>query len=341
MARRNAGGGATADVGANGVGAQPGPRWAGAGAVARDRGWRVHGDRADRNDAHGRATGAGFEADCNPDTVTAALPASSQSDREGNPAMNRWLVLILLSAALALPVLPVHAELPVHAVAPVNLFEAAKGGTADEVKAALAAGADVGARTEGGWTPLHVAARNPNPAVIKALLEAGADPDARTEDGVTPLHSAAVWNVNPAVITALIEGGADPDARTEGGTTPLHSAASIRWYDGGDGNLISGFGNPSAITALIEGGANPGARNEYGATPLHWAAFVLKRRNHSVERYNTNPSEVVAVIKALLEGGADPGAPDYDVKTPFDYAKENEALKGTDAYWLLNEARFE
>ena len=250
--------------------------------------------------------------------------------------MNRWLVLILLSAALALPVLPVHAELPVHADATGDLFEAAKGGTASEVKAALAAGADPGARKEAGWTPLHAAARNPNPSVIAALIEAGADPGARNEKGRTPLHVAAVWNVNPAVITALIEAGADPGARTEGGATPLHSAASIRVYDGDDGNLISGFGNPSAITALIEGGANPGARNEYGATPLHWAAFVLKRRNHSVERYNTNPSEVVAVIKALLEGGADPGAPDYDVKTPFDYVKDDEALKGTDAYRLLS-----
>ena len=250
--------------------------------------------------------------------------------------MNRWLVLILLSAALALPVLPVHAELPVHADATGDLFEAAKGGIASEVKAALAAGADPGARKEAGWTPLHAAARNPNPSVIAALIEAGAGPGARNEKGRTPLHVAAVWNVNPAVITALIEAGADPGARTEGGATPLHSAASIRWYDGGDGNLISGFGNPSAITALIEGGANPGARNEYGATPLHWAAFVLKRRNHSVERYNTNPSEVVAVIKALLEGGADPGAPDYDVKTPFDYVKDDEALKGTDAYRLLS-----
>ena len=252
--------------------------------------------------------------------------------------MNRWLVLILLSAALALPVLPVHAELPVHAGAPVNLFEAAKGGAADEVKAALAAGADVGARMEGGWTPLHAAARNPNPAVIKALFEAGADPGVRTEDGATPLHSAALRNVNPAVIKALIEGGADPDARTEDGVTPLHWAASISRgrYDG-DGNPILDFGNPSAITALIEGGANPGARDEYGATPLHLAVFLLKRRNHSGvgKRYNPKPFGV-AVIKALLEGGADPGAPDYDVKTPFDYVKDDEALKGTDVYRLLS-----
>ena len=35
-----------------------------------------------------------------------------------------------------------------------------------------------------------------------------------------------------------------------------------------------------------------------------------------------------------------PNALDLDGKIPWDYAKENEALKGTDAYWRLNELRF-
>ena len=47
------------------------------------------------------------------------------------------------------------------------------------------------------------------------------------------------------------------------------------------------------------------------------------------------------MIKALIEGGADPAARDDAGKVPFDYAKDNEALKGTDAYWLLNDGRFE
>ena len=65
---------------------------------------------------------------------------------------------------------------------------------------------------------------------------------------------------------------------------------------------------------------------EDGDTPLHWAALA-----------NANPS----VIAALIEAGADPGARDDAGKTPFDYAKDNEALKGTEAYWLLNDGRFE
>ncbi len=46
-------------------------------------------------------------------------------------------------------------------------------------------------------------------------------------------------------------------------------------------------------------------------------------------------------VKAALSAGADPGARDDAGRTPFDYAKDNKALKGTEAYWLLNEARFE
>ena len=46
-------------------------------------------------------------------------------------------------------------------------------------------------------------------------------------------------------------------------------------------------------------------------------------------------------VKAALAAGADPGARDDDGKFPFDHAKDNEALKGTDAYRLLKEGRFE
>ena len=71
--------------------------------------------------------------------------------------------------------------------------------------------------------------------------------------------------------------------------------------------------------------AAPGARAEGGWTALHLAAAK-----------NPNP----AVIAALLEAGADAGARGEGGKTPFDYAKNNKALQGTEVYWRLNEARF-
>ena len=112
---------------------------------------------------------------------------------------------------------------------------------------------------------------------------------------------------------ALIAGGADPNARSEKyGMTPLHSAATDN-------------PEPSVVAALTEGGADPNARAEHGVTPLHMAAAR-----------NPEPS----VVAALIEAGVDPSARDKDGKTPFDYAKDNEALRGTDVYWRLNEARF-
>ena len=102
----------------------------------------------------------------------------------GRDGLRGWLASILFACALALPALPVHAD------ATDALFEAAESGTASEVKAALAAGADPGARDEDGWTPLHRTAVRNNPSVIKALIEGGEDPGARDYDGFTPFDYA-------------------------------------------------------------------------------------------------------------------------------------------------------
>ena len=52
--------------------------------------------------------------------------------------------------------------------------------------------------------------------------------------------------------------------------------------------------------------------------------------------HNREPS----VVETLVEAGADPADRDEDGKTPFDYMEDNEALRGTDVYRRLNEARF-
>jgi ankyrin repeat protein len=58
------------------------------------------------------------------------------------------------------------------------------------VQVLLDHGAPVGARVEGGATPLHSAAFNGNLAIVDALLARGADPHAAKEDGKTPLDLA-------------------------------------------------------------------------------------------------------------------------------------------------------
>ena len=119
------------------------------------------------------------------------------------------------------------------------------------------------------------------------------------------------WNSNEyfeaataADVTDCLRSGADLEARTEDGLTPLHWAA--RFTD-----------NPAVIAALVDAGADLKARTEDGLTPLHWAA-----------RFTDNP----AVIAALVDAGADLKARTENGLTPWDYAKDREPLKRSDAY---------
>ena len=76
----------------------------------------------------------------------------------------------------------------------------------------------------------------------------------------------------------------------------------------------------------MDAGADINARTETGETPLHMAA---------------SDGENPEIITILLDAGADGTAVNSDGETPFELAQDNDALVGTDAYWALNDARFE
>ena len=128
------------------------------------------------------------------------------------------------------------------------------------------------------------------------------------------------WNTDAFFITAraetvtdCLDAGFDLNARNNIDETPLHHAAQFN-------------ASPAVIGILLDAGADLNARTEDGWTPLHVAA-----------RYNGNP----VVIAMLLGAGADPNARTGDGGTPWDFAQENDALEGTDALQLLNDARFQ
>ncbi|XP_049769398.1 uncharacterized protein LOC126108205 [Schistocerca cancellata] len=104
-----------------------------------------------------------------------------------------------------------------------RLIEAAEEGAVEEVRALLAAGADVGARGGGGLTALHQAAERGDAAVVRLLLSAASDPNARDQWGWTPLHLAAYCGHAEAA-AALLQAGADRGAADEDGWTPLDYA---------------------------------------------------------------------------------------------------------------------
>ena len=107
----------------------------------------------------------------------------------------------------------------------VDIWTAAYDGDIQAVKQHLAAGTDVNAKDDDGWTPLQDAATFGHKEIVELLITKGADVNAKTEDGETPLHTA-VSNDHKEIIELLIDKGADVNAKAEFGETPLHAAVS-------------------------------------------------------------------------------------------------------------------
>ncbi|MEJ2346207.1 MAG: ankyrin repeat domain-containing protein [Gammaproteobacteria bacterium] len=87
------------------------------------------------------------------------------------------------------------------------------------------AGCDVNVRTFLGDTPLHSAAIMGDEAAAALLIKAGADIDAKGEDGYTPLHEAvqqdSVQQDRIGVVALLLEHGANVYAKNDDGDDAL------------------------------------------------------------------------------------------------------------------------
>ena len=185
------------------------------------------------------------------------------------------------------------------------LMWAAAEGHAAVVAPLVAAGADVDARSDGGFTPLAFAVRAGHGGTVEALMEAGADVDLALPDGTSPLHLAAI-NAHYDVALQLLEHGADA-AAAEPGWTALHQLVWTRRPN-------RHYNNPAAFPtgtvtdlelarALAAHGADVNARqtaeprdgyrnmlNRSGATPFLLAAKAVD----------------LDMMRLLLELGADP-----------------------------------
>ena len=72
----------------------------------------------------------------------------------------------------------------------LSIHKAAGEGNIEVVKQHLAAGTDVNAKNDGGYTPLDYAAFNGHKEIVELLIAKGADVNAKNVDGETPLDWA-------------------------------------------------------------------------------------------------------------------------------------------------------
>jgi len=169
------------------------------------------------------------------------------------------------------------------------LFDAAKSGTAEQVKLLLTFGADPNAATTSGLTALHQAAARGNLDMVKELVQAGAEVNAVTKEGRTPIFYAAARG-KASTVSFLLDKKAEINLADEKGITPLILAAGsgntalVKFLvvnkkanfaataKDGTTALIAGAKTPEIVKFLAEKMPNVNGVDSDGNTVLHLCA---------------------------------------------------------------------
>lgn len=144
-------------------------------------------------------------------------------------------------------------------------------GRDDIVELLIRHGANIKARSDGGWTALHNACQQGSVKIVKMLLAAGAEINARVLSGATPLHEAALSGHLEVVRCLLERQECKRAARDTNGITPFIRAAQKKNKD--IVNILAPF---NQVDALSEDAL--GACNGFNATIVDFGNFHNENR---------------------------------------------------------------
>ncbi|GAB9464964.1 Tkl protein kinase [Globisporangium polare] len=212
------------------------------------------------------------------------------------------------------------------------LILAAENGSLSAVKALVAAGASVNARTGSGLTALIGAAYVGEIEIVRVLCENGADVNLATNTGVTPLHAAAEYG-HVSLVEYLLE--------------ERQAAANFTWT--GVSSILAGpvmNGHLTVIFVLVAHGAQFEYTGGQWLSPLHLAAqykqlgavqLLLLATGMDVNAMNDNPEDGVEmrstplmvaahrgyldIVRSLCEKGADVELRDQEGRSALDLAQ--------------------
>ena len=139
-----------------------------------------------------------------------------------------------------------------------GLYSAVWRGRTEQVRALVAGGANVNARTSGNDPLIREAVWRNHVEIVRILVDAGANVDQRDADNDPVLHEA-IFRGHTEIVRSLVDAGADVDAKDWNDDPVLHEAIFR--------------GHTEIVRILVNAGVDVNANDSRGRSALNRALF--------------------------------------------------------------------